>query len=92
MMILKFDCFLKTLWYTFTRFIKTGETIPVMGHVYDRHEVYRNCVVQISYCEHCNSITIAWNREGNISDEDLLKMYGTINSDIDKGKFSPYLK
>jgi hypothetical protein len=82
-LIRKFNCWLDTIWFTIKHSFKTGETIPVMGHIYDQHEVIRNCVLVISYCSYCGNKTFAWHKEGSIPDGDMMKMYGTLEGKTD---------
>lgn len=81
-MFLKLDCWFITIWNTVQNFFKSkGDVTPVMGHLYTKHEIHRNCIVQIDYCDHCGHMTMTWYREGSIPDEDLIKMCGTLDSD-----------
>jgi len=85
-MIKKFNCFLDTVWGTFMHFIKTGDTTIVKGHIYDQHEIIRNCVLIISKCSYCGSQTFAWQKEGSVTDKKLIEIYGSKDGYCDCSK------
>ena len=80
-MLLKLDCWFKTIWRSITSFFKTGNITPIMGCVYTDHEVHRNCIVIVGKCEHCDDIDISWQKEGSITDKRLVEYYNTADSD-----------
>ena len=83
-MFTKLDCWVRGMWLNITMFLKSGNGTPVDGCVYTNHEVHRNCVVTVGYCEHCDKIDISWQKEGSVTDADLMKYYGTTDSDKEK--------
>jgi len=87
----KIDCFILTICQTIQHFFKTGgDMTPVIGHVYAKYEVYRNCRVEIAYCKHCGHMTISWCKEtGETADAEILEFCGTHNTDINHGPCHP---
>lgn len=81
--IKRFNCLIDTIWYTAERFFKTGEIIPVMGHVYTKHEVHRNCCVEISYCGDCGHVSMSWHKEGLETDKMLMETVGILEGTVD---------
>jgi len=65
-MILKLDCFLKTIFRTIKRTFKTGDNTTVSGHNYVLIEEHENCIVKISKCSHCGDIDISWKRSYDV--------------------------
>ena len=80
-MLLKLDCWFKTIWRSMISFFKTGNITPIMGCVYTDHEVHRNCIVIVGKCEHCDGVDISWQKEGSIADKRLIEYYNTADSD-----------
>jgi hypothetical protein len=85
----RFLCWTETIQNTIQYFFRTGKIIPVMGHLYSINEIHRNCIVSISWCEYCGHMSMAWQPEGSITDQELIKLYGTTNGFCDCSKNPP---
>jgi hypothetical protein len=84
--IKKLNCLIDTIWLTLKSFIKTGDLKLIMGHIYDKFEIHRNCYVIIQYCGDCKHISTIWQKEGLNTDKEMMNIYGTLEGNVDFSK------